>query len=274
MLKLINRLISRAYPRLASSASEGQDRADRLIAEGNRAESEGDFAGACERYREAVQAAPGYAKAHLNLGIGLEAAGNADEAFRAYEKALAIDPTDAYASYNLGKLHYARGALAQAERHLRSSIALKADLPEAHLALANTLDSQEKPGAALEELEIALRNRPGHFGALYNKGLILASMARTAGRSRRCGKPRLSIRKIPRQTSTSATSCGAARSIARRSGFCAWRWNESRNFRKPTPPSTMSTIRRAISAPRSRNWRLRFPSDLTGSARSTTTAKP
>ena len=47
------------------------DLADALIAEGNKAEDSGRLPEACERYRDAVAAAPRYAKAHLNLGIGL-----------------------------------------------------------------------------------------------------------------------------------------------------------------------------------------------------------
>ena len=51
--------------------------ADRLIASGVEAEKAGNLREACLRYREAVAAAPGYAAAHLNLGIGLEASGDA-----------------------------------------------------------------------------------------------------------------------------------------------------------------------------------------------------
>ena len=47
--------------------------ADRLIAEGNRAESSGKLREAYALYRQAVSSAPHYAKAHLNLAIALEA---------------------------------------------------------------------------------------------------------------------------------------------------------------------------------------------------------
>ena len=40
------------------------DSADRLIAEGNRAEDDGQLARACELYRQALALAPRYAKAH------------------------------------------------------------------------------------------------------------------------------------------------------------------------------------------------------------------
>ena len=52
--------------------------------------------------------APRHAAAHLNLGVGLEAAGDADGALKCYEAVLAIDPGNAYASYNIGKLYFLR----------------------------------------------------------------------------------------------------------------------------------------------------------------------
>ena len=64
----------------ASTAADSDDAANRLIARGNEAEKDGKLREACELYRKALKAAPGYAKAHLNLGIGLEAAGDIDGA--------------------------------------------------------------------------------------------------------------------------------------------------------------------------------------------------
>src|SRR5258708_38235891 len=97
--------------------------AETLIAEGNRAEDAGELARACELYRQAVSLAPRLAKAHLNLGIGLEASGDAAGAVGAYEKALAIDPASPAANYNLGKPLYTRGAHGEAERPLKPRVA-------------------------------------------------------------------------------------------------------------------------------------------------------
>jgi predicted O-linked N-acetylglucosamine transferase (SPINDLY family) len=110
-------------------------RADTLIAEGNRAESAGELARACELYRQAVALAPGQATAHLNLGVGLEAAGDTAGAIACYEKALAIEPGNPAGSYNLGKLLYARGALTEAERLLEAALERRPDFPEARLVL-------------------------------------------------------------------------------------------------------------------------------------------
>lgn len=184
---MLRKLINRMFPsgRTAAPAAPHEhseafatEVADRLIAEGNRAESDGNFRGACEQYRKAVAAAPGSAKAHLNLGIGLEAAGDTPGAIRSYEAALAIDPGNPYAGYNLANVLYARGAFEQAERLLRSALDRQPGFPEAHVALSNIYDSQGNPAAAAASLEAALKLRPDYAGALYNYGLILRELRR------------------------------------------------------------------------------------------------
>ena len=167
--KLLNRLLAmgRAPAPRGPSPAPPQEAADRLIAEGNRAEGAGRVEEACERYREAVRAAPGYAKAHLNLGIGLEAAGTSDLAIQSYEAALAIDPADPFAAYNLGKLLYTRGMPADAERLLRQALQSRPGFPEAQVVLSRVLESQGNLGGAAAALETAMRLRPDDFGALY-----------------------------------------------------------------------------------------------------------
>jgi predicted O-linked N-acetylglucosamine transferase (SPINDLY family) len=149
-----------------------------LIAEGNRAEGAGRVQEACERYREAVQAAPDYAKAHLNLGIGLEAAGATEPAIRSYEAALAIDPSDPFAAYNLGKLLYTRGLPEQAERLLRQALQNRPGFPEAQVVLSRVLESQGNLSAAAAALETAMRLQPDDFGALYLYAGVLLKQSR------------------------------------------------------------------------------------------------
>lgn len=175
MRRLLNRLLPTGR---ASLAGSGKDAADRLIAQGNRAETAGRFQEASTLYREAAVAAPGYAKAHLNLGIGLEAAGDPDAATRAYEAALAIDPNDPYANYNFAKLLYARGELDRAEHLLRSALQGKPGFPEALVVLSNVHDSQGNLDAAESAIRRALELRPEYAGAWYNLGDILAKLMR------------------------------------------------------------------------------------------------
>jgi len=178
--KLLSRLLSSDHAPVARDPSPAprDEAADRLIAEGNLAEGAGRVEEACERYREAVQAAPGYAKAHLNLGIGLEAAGAAEPAIHSYEAALAIDPLDPFAAYNLGKLLYTRGVPEEAERLLRKALESRPEFPEAQVVLSRVLESQGNLGTAAAALEAAMRLKPNDFGALYLYAGVLLKQGR------------------------------------------------------------------------------------------------
>lgn len=154
------------------------ERADRLIAEGNQAERSGKLQEACARYREAVGIAPGYAKAHLNLGIALEAAGDTEGAIAAYQAALASDPAEPFACYNLGRLHHLRGEHPDAERLLRQALRSRPEFPEARIVLASALQAQAKHALAATELEAALRQRPDDPEMLRRLAHSLAALNR------------------------------------------------------------------------------------------------
>jgi protein O-GlcNAc transferase len=153
------------------------DAAERLIAEGNRAEDAGKLEEACALYREAVRLAPQSAKAHLNLGIALQALGDDAGAVAGYKQALALDAANPYAAYNFGKLRYERGLHAEAERLLRQALRGKPDFPEARIVLACALDAQGKSEAAAAELE-ALPKERQDFGALFIHAEILRKLGR------------------------------------------------------------------------------------------------
>jgi len=183
MLKrLLSRLTSpgRVPPSAPPPDVPANDRADRLISDGNHAENLGDPRRACELYREAVDCAPGYAASHLNLGIGLTALGDAVGAAKSFRAALAIDPGNAYANYNLANLLYGQRELPEAERLLRLALERKPEFPEAHVALSNVLDSRGDLAAAAASLEAALKLRPDWAGALCNYGIVLKKLRRPA----------------------------------------------------------------------------------------------
>src|SRR5438309_2061925 len=154
------------------------DSADRLIAEGNRAEDSGELLRACELYRQALALAPRYAKAHINLGIALEAMGDGTGAIRSYEQVLAADPANPAANYNLGKLVHVRGELSRAEELLTRALQGRPDFPEARIVLGSVLASQGKWQQARTELEEALRQRPDDFGALFHYAGVLRALNR------------------------------------------------------------------------------------------------
>ena len=154
--------------------------AERLIAEARKAEGERRLQEACVLYREAVAAAPRYAAAHLNLGVGLEAAGDADGAAESYRTVLALEPDNAYAHYNLGKLWFLRRDFPAAERHLRTALKLKPDFADAYVVLSNLNDARGDFSEAASLLELALRHRPDYAGAWYNYATALVKLDRMA----------------------------------------------------------------------------------------------
>ncbi|MGH8640608.1 MAG: tetratricopeptide repeat protein, partial [Burkholderiales bacterium] len=177
---ILNRLVPAKDPSAprARPAASPTGESDRLIAEGNQAEKDGRLNEACRLYGEAVKAAPGYARAHLNLGIGLEAVGDADGAAKSYETALACDPGNAYANYNLGKMLYSRGALARAEQLLLAALEGKPVFPEARVVLGGIYESQGRLDAARDALEIALKERADVAGVWYNYAGVLRKLER------------------------------------------------------------------------------------------------
>ena len=178
--KLLNRLVPAGRAAETAPPHAARETADRLIAEGNRAEKAGDWKEACEHYRRAVAAAPGYARALLNFGIGLEASGRPEDAIAAYEAALAADPADPFAHYNLGKLLFVRGVLGPAEAHLRAALQHRPGFPEAQVVLASALDARGDAAGAAAAFEVAVRQRPDDFGAWLRYGLVLRKLERDA----------------------------------------------------------------------------------------------
>jgi protein O-GlcNAc transferase len=152
--------------------------ADALIASGAREERRGRLRSACRRYGAAASVAPGYARAHLNLGAVLEAAGDATGALAVYEAALDAEGDNPFAHYNLGRLRHARGELEPAEAHLRRALQRKPDFVDALIALAGVLDARGDGSGAAAVLQQALALAPGHGGAWYNFGELLWRLER------------------------------------------------------------------------------------------------
>ncbi len=159
-------------------AADDVARADALVAEGNQVEDAGDLPAATALYRQAVAAAPGHARGHLNLGIALAAQGDADGASAAYERVLAIDPQHPFGHYNLARLRYVRHELAPAEASLRAALRSRPEFPQALVLLASTLDDQGKTAEAIDALRAALALQPDDAGGWFNLGTMLRSTRR------------------------------------------------------------------------------------------------
>jgi predicted O-linked N-acetylglucosamine transferase (SPINDLY family) len=167
---MLRRLLSRLSRRAA----------ERLVAEGNRAEAAGRFSEACDRYQQALKIVPGHAPAYLNLGIALEGAGDARAAREAYLATLEVDPGNPFAHFNLGKLLHAAGNHPEAARQLRAALERKADFTDARVVLASVLEAQADAEGAVATLQQVVAERPDYAGAWYNYALLLQRLNRVA----------------------------------------------------------------------------------------------
>lgn len=154
-----------------------RDEADRLIAEGNRAEENGRIEEARDLYRRAVAAAPDYARGHVNLGIALEALGDADAAAASHQAALAADPSDPYANYNLAKLRLAAGAPAEANQLVARALEGHPDFREALVLQGYILSLLGRAPESLAPFESALAQH-ADFGTLFHYAQALRALDR------------------------------------------------------------------------------------------------
>ncbi|MCL5962066.1 MAG: tetratricopeptide repeat protein [Chloroflexi bacterium] len=66
--------------------------------------TQGDYALAVDQLATVIKSLPNFDKAYLGLGMGQEKLGHKEEAVKAYQKALELDPTDRAARQGLGRL--------------------------------------------------------------------------------------------------------------------------------------------------------------------------
>ena len=149
-----------AVPTVSAAAPAGVSRpddvagADGLIVEGNGLEDAGRLAEAEALYRQAVATAPRHARAHLNLGIVLDARGDADGAAAAFETVLAIDPRHPFGNYNLARLMVVRRDTARARTLVVAALQARPDFLQA-LQLLGRIERDE--GFAEEGLDAVAR---------------------------------------------------------------------------------------------------------------------
>ncbi|MCC7328040.1 MAG: tetratricopeptide repeat protein [Burkholderiales bacterium] len=178
MKKLRRQLLGRGDEAGERTTADALVIADGLVQAGNALEDSGDTVAALASYRKAVQSAPAYARAHLNLGNVLAKMQRGDEADAAYREAMRIQPELATARFNLATLLANRGNPAGAEELLREALEIDPALAEAEVSLAHVLSTAGRDVEAEAHLRRALALRPDYPGAAFNLGQMLVGQDR------------------------------------------------------------------------------------------------
>jgi tetratricopeptide (TPR) repeat protein len=110
------------------------------------------------------------------LGLALSEAGQPDRAVEVLGTALGIAPNDPEILAALGMAELRRERPAEAARRLREALQLNDQLASAWNALGVALYSTEGPAAAVGAWQKAINLDPQLWDALYNVGLVAASL--------------------------------------------------------------------------------------------------
>ncbi|HEY6959002.1 MAG TPA: tetratricopeptide repeat protein, partial [Candidatus Limnocylindria bacterium] len=115
----------------------------------------------------------------LQLGLAAHTAGRLDEAVAYYFQALAKDPGNEFAYFNLGEIEHTRNHLAAADAWYRLALNSQKDMPQAlyNLALVRQSLGDSNESASLLRRLIAIQ--PNNGSAHWNLGVALRSLGQT-----------------------------------------------------------------------------------------------
>jgi tetratricopeptide (TPR) repeat protein len=151
--------------------------AQALLDQGTELGKAGDLEGAVALLRQAVEANPGLADAHFNLGIALWRLGRAEEAIGVMRETVRLTPTDIDAHLRLGAWLLGRGRPVEASRHYERAATLQMDAPEIWQKLGQSYEAAGNPRAAMGAYQQALRLMERENAATLESLLRVATQA-------------------------------------------------------------------------------------------------
>ncbi len=125
---------------------------------------------------EAVRLNPDNAQAHNNLGKVLSRLGKHGAAEAHYTAAVRLNPDFAEAHNNLGLALQTRGSYQAAEGHFSEALRLDPGFAKAHYNLGISLVVRARYETAVAHFAEAIRLDPGFADAHYNLGVVLFSL--------------------------------------------------------------------------------------------------
>jgi len=114
----------------------------------------------------------------FDMALDLATKGQNEDAIAAWKEALALDPGDAKANYNLGLALLRRGGLDDAVTHFQTAVDAKPEFSDAQANLGAALLQEGKVDEAIAHLEQAVAVKPQHGEAQSNLGVALLQKGR------------------------------------------------------------------------------------------------
>jgi tetratricopeptide (TPR) repeat protein len=115
---------------------------------------------AVRNYRRALEMAPDWIEAHINLGVALYQMGKAEEARAEFLSAVQVDPLNGIAQYNLGCVLEEQGEIEEAIVHLTRAARAMPAHPDVHFNLALAYEKRGDIKPACEQWSLYLRHAP------------------------------------------------------------------------------------------------------------------
>jgi len=164
-------LFALAVPAIAqSSGDEVTRQVQKLYAEAQAAQQQGDAAGAIQKYQAMLRLAPHLAPAYNNLGMLYFNQRDYAQAATTLEHGLKINPNMPTASALLGLSYFELGEDAKAEPLLERALRANPDDDNVQMSLAHALLNLGKSDEATHVLNVYLSRNPKDQQALYLLG--------------------------------------------------------------------------------------------------------
>ncbi len=128
-----------------------------------------DYDRAISLYQEIIKMAPHFAPAYAGIGLALkDKGGDNDEVMYYYKTATIMDPTNAAAFEQLGRLYYSLDKFDKAEKNFQKALSIDPGMLSAKLSLAWIyLLNKSKPEVAIQYFKTILKKTPSpnvYFG--------------------------------------------------------------------------------------------------------------
>ena len=127
---------------------------------------------AAAAYEKAVDAAPDWVEARINLGTAMYQLGRMNEALEQFSAAVEFEPENALAEFNLGCVLEQMGKTRDAIEHLSRAVELAPSLADAHLNLALAYEKTGQVHNALRHLSLYVRYEPNGPWAEFARSRI------------------------------------------------------------------------------------------------------